>query len=100
MARIMMTLKAGKRMALPSPNEIEKQRRQLRCLEAMGTSPDSSPMRELVQMATEAGTVGWQTRDTPSTSRRGMAGHMRHTTGGKAPCKELSKVGSHGHMDN
>ena len=41
-----------KRIA-PSPNEIKRQRRQL---EAMGAYPDSFQMRELAQMATEAGT--------------------------------------------
>ena len=68
-----------------SPRELERRRRKLRRLEAVGRSPASLPMRELAQMVAEVSLA-------PSTSVD-KAGHMRSTTLRKAPWKEFIKSG-------
>ena len=93
MARMKLMLRVGKRRIASCLNEIERWRRQLGWLVAVGVSPDSSPMREPVQRAVEAGTKERQTRPNPSNSSGGEAGHMRPTTSGKPLCKESPKVG-------
>ena len=70
----------------PTPGKVERRREEVRRLEKVGRSPESSPTRQLAQMATDVG-------PSSSTGEDPVQKKLWTTVGGKAPRKEFLKAG-------